>query len=192
MSKKAPAQKQESEKFVRWLRGSRPTEQTTIADQAHAKSGHGVNFAASFHKLFTHDEDTGLLTPDGVTSYKNYLDGLNNPPNTPNSNFDQDALNAITLANPGPDVPPRVLINPQSSKSLTIKGGDIAAFRFKSQPITGQAWQLGYGVVYAQGEANANALLRELSFSSGYSAAEMMEVYAMAVLRDLKFVDYHA
>jgi membrane-associated phospholipid phosphatase len=222
MSKKAPAQKQASKKSsastaapgqpskrqkltkrtrnqaTAFQTATRPDDGQPAYDVPHVNrtpdenNPKFKNFAASFHKLFTHDEDTGLLTPEGVTSYKSYLDGLNNPPNVPNSNFDQDALNAIKLADPGPDVPPRVLINPQSSKSLTIKGGDIAAFRFKSQPITDKTWQLGYRVVYAQGEANTNALLRELSFSSGYSAAEMVEVYAMAVLRDLEFKDYDA
>jgi hypothetical protein len=148
------------------------------------------NFAASFHKLFEHDPATGLLTPSGVTSYENFLKGLNNPPNVPNSDFNQAALNAITLA-PTTDNPPRVLINPQSSKSLTIKGGDVAAYRFKSQPVTDKTWEIGYKVVYAQGEANTNSLLQELSFSSGYSAAEMVEVYAMALLRDLDFDVYN-
>jgi hypothetical protein len=148
------------------------------------------NYAASFHKLFEHDPATGLLSPSGVTSYNSYLDGLNNPPNVPNSNFNQDALNAITLA-PTSDVPARVLINPQSSKSLTIKGGDVAAYRFKAQTITDRTWQLGYRVVYAQGEADTNSILRDLSFSSGFSAAEMVEVYAMALLRDLDFDVYN-
>jgi membrane-associated phospholipid phosphatase len=149
------------------------------------------NYAASFHKLFEHDTTTGLLTPSGVTSYENFLKGLNNPPNDPNSDFNQNALNSITLADPGMDVPPRVLINPQSSKSLTIKGGDVAAYRFKSQPITDKRWEIGYKVVYAQGEADTNSLLQELSFASGYSAAEMVEVYAMALLRDLDFDAYN-
>jgi hypothetical protein len=148
------------------------------------------NYAASFHKLFPHDATTGLLTASGVTSYDHWLNGLNNPPNDPNSNFNQDELNAVTLADPGYDVPPRVLINPQSSKSLTIKGGDVAAYRFKTQPITDRTWELGYEVVYAKGEADTNALLHELSFKSSYSAAEMVEVYAMALLRDLDFDTY--
>lgn len=94
------------------------------------------------------------------------------------------------MADPGPDVPPRVLINPQSSKSLTIKGGDVAAYRFKAQPITDRTWELGYKVVYAKGEADTDDLLQELSFKSGYSASEMVEVYAMALLRDLDFGSY--
>lgn len=148
------------------------------------------NFAASFHKLLEHD-DNGLLTNagpyDGVASYKSMLKGLKI--NTPNSDFDQNALNDIKLA-PTPEARKRVIINPQSSKALTIKGGDSAAYRFKSKTITQPEWEVGYEVVYAQGDADNESLLKELSFSSGYTAAEMIEVYAMALLRDLPFDVY--
>ncbi|MGA9773532.1 MAG: vanadium-dependent haloperoxidase [Blastocatellia bacterium] len=152
------------------------------------------NYAASFHKLFVHDPDTGLLTDgSGVPSYKNLLKGLNNPDDPanppPNSDFDWNALNDIELA-PTNDSPPRVLVNPQSSKALTIKGGDIAAFRFKAQPVTDRRWQVGYEVAYAPASDDTEDLLDELSLSSRYSAAEMVEVYAMALLRDIDFDVY--
>jgi hypothetical protein len=148
------------------------------------------NYAASFHKLLEHDPDTGLLTDSGATngvdSYKNLLKGLKI--DAPSSDFDQDSLNKINLAYNGERR--RVLINPQSGKALTIKGGDSAAYSFKQKAVTHNEWEVGYEVVYAQGEGDKDALLRELSFSSGYSAAEMVEVYAMALLRDLNFEEY--
>lgn len=152
------------------------------------------NYAASFHKLFVHDEDTGLLTDDvGVPSYEYFLKGLNNPDDPanppPNSDFDRNALNNITLADTD-DHPPRVLVNPQSSKALTIKGGDIAAFRFKVKPVTDPRWQVGYEVAYAPDGDDTEDLLHELSLKSKYSAAEMVEVYAMALLRDIDFDVY--
>jgi hypothetical protein len=45
--------------------------------------------------------------------------------------------------------------------------------------------------VYARGEADTNLILRDLSFNSGFSTAEMVEVYAMALLRDLDFDVYN-
>jgi hypothetical protein len=155
------------------------------------------NFAASFHKLLKHDSN-GLLTDSdstdpksGFDNYKRLLEGLKI--DAPSSNFDRDALNDINLFRDppvGPNDRRRVLINPQSSKSLTIKGGDVAAFRFKKKTIQDKAWELGYEVVYAE-NGNMNALLKELSLSSAYSAAEMVEVYAMALLRGLRFDKYN-
>jgi hypothetical protein len=153
------------------------------------------NFAASFHKLLEHDAN-GLLTDhnpgnpkSGFDNYKRLLDGLKI--DAPSSDFDQAALNSINLFTdpPAPGERRRVIINPQSGKALTIKGGDNAAFRFKKKTIQNKAWEIGYQVVYAE-DGNINALLNELSFSSGYSASEMVEVYAMALLRDLDFANY--
>jgi hypothetical protein len=156
------------------------------------------NFAASFHKLLQHHPDTGLLTDhddanlkNGVDSYNHLLNGLEI--HSPSSGFNQDELNKIRLAvDPAP--PPqkrRVIINPQSGKSLTIKGGDSAAYVFKKIPIADEekAWSVGYEVRYAE-DGDTKALLDELSFRTGYTAAEMIEVYAMALLRDLKFSEY--
>lgn len=155
------------------------------------------NFAASFHKLLEHDTTTGLLTDhnpgnpkSGFDNYERFLRGLQI--NTPNSDFNQAELNNINLFTDPPVNPGdrrRVIINPQSSKSLTIKGGDVAAFRFKKKTIQDKAWEIGYEVVYAE-NGDMNALLDELSLSSKYSAAEMVEVYAMALLRSLDFDDY--
>jgi membrane-associated phospholipid phosphatase len=138
------------------------------------------NFAACFHKLLEHDPQTGLLTGKGVASYRNLLTGLDLGSA---GCFNQGALNAIELA-PPTDPWPRVLVNPQSSKALTLKGGDVIAYSFKKKLVARPEWELGYEVVYAQGKADRADLLEELSFASGYSAAEMVELYAMALLRD--------
>lgn len=202
-SKRQTLSKETRDKATRLQTATRPTDSQPAYDVPYyartpdENNPKFKNFAASFHKLFVHDPMTGLLTDSGATSgvasYENYLKGLHNPDPLdppPNSDFDQAALNAIKLADPGTDVPPRVLINPQSSKSLTIKGGDVAAFRFKSQTVSDKTWELGYKVVYAQGEADTNSLLTDLSFKSGFSAAEMVELYAMALLRDIDFDVY--
>src|SRR4051812_25309321 len=135
-------------------------------------------YAASFHKLMEHDAQ-GLLTNGGPTSgtasYRLLLKGLKI--DAPSSDFDHAALNGITLLNrilPDP-FRPRVLINPQSSKALSIKGPDIVSL---------DAGKILYGPDYA------GNLLEEISLSSDYSAAETVEVYAMALLRDLPFHEY--
>ena len=140
-----------------------------------------VNFpryAASFHKLMEHDTQ-GLLTDggagSGTASYRLLLKGLKI--DAPSSDFDHAALNAITLLFRHPPAParPRVLINPQSSKSLSIKGPDIVSL---------DAGKILYGSGYT------GNLLDEISLSSEYSAAEMVEVYAMALLRGLALHHY--
>lgn len=155
------------------------------------------NYAASFHKLLEHHADTGLLTDsdaanprNGVDSYKHLINGLK--VRKPSSDFDQAELNKVRFAvDAAPGVKRRVIINPQSGKSLTIKGGDLAAYVFKQVPIQEgeKAWGVGYEARYAE-DGDTRDLLRELSFKSGYSAAEMIEVYAMSLLRDLKFSEY--
>lgn len=136
-------------------------------------------YAASFHKLMEHDAQ-GLLTPagpgNGVDSYRLLLKGLKI--DAPSSDFDHDALNGITLLNrilPDP-FRPRVLINPESSKALSIKGPDIVSL---------DGGKILYGPDYA------GNLLEEISLSSEYSAAEMVEIYAMSLLRGLTFHHYH-
>jgi hypothetical protein len=141
-------------------------------------------YAASFHKLLAHDAD-GLLSetahacsPDhqhtGVENYEQLLGalGVGAPPS---SDFDSESLNCLELCNRNPpttppmDPPrPRVLINPRSSKAFSIKGPDITSLRVSA---------LLYG-----GE-NEERLLDEISLASNQSAAEMIEVYAMALLR---------
>ncbi|HEY0555989.1 MAG TPA: vanadium-dependent haloperoxidase [Thermoanaerobaculia bacterium] len=140
-----------------------------------------VNFqryAASFHKLMEHDAQ-GLLTAggagSGTASYRLLLKGLKI--DAPSSDFDHAALNAITLLFRHPPAParPRVLINPQSGKSLSIKGPDIVSL---------DAGKILYGPDYP------GSLLDEISLSSEYSAAEMVEIYAMALLRGLALHHY--
>jgi hypothetical protein len=203
-AKKAPADPSKRQLLSKITRDKATRHQTATGNNQHQprydvpygltpdeENAHFRNYAASFHKLLEHDTTTGLLTntgpTNGVESYKNLLKGLKIK--TPNSDFDQDALNDINLA-PSGELRPRVIINPQSSKALTIKGGDSAAYRFRYKEPTHREWEVGYEVVYAQGEADNDRLLDELSFSSPYSAAEMIEVYAMALLRDLNFDVY--
>ncbi len=135
-------------------------------------------YAASFHKLLEHDAQ-GLLTngvPDsGTDNYRLLLKGLKI--DAPSSDFDHDALNQLKLLNRNVPHPfrPRVLINPQSSKSLSIKGPDIVSL---------DAGKILYGSDYA------GNLLDEISLHSDFSAAEMVEIYAMALLRGLAFHKY--
>src|SRR5947208_3351970 len=124
------------------------------------------HYAASFHKLMAHGAQ-GLLTTtgpgNGMASYELLLKGLE--VNAPSSDFDHAALNGITLLNrilPDP-FRPRVLINPESSKSLSIKGPDIVSL---------DAGKILYGSGYS------GNLLEEISLRSEYSAPEMVEVYA--------------
>jgi membrane-associated phospholipid phosphatase len=136
-------------------------------------------YAASFHKLMAHDAQ-GLLTDtgpgNGVESYRLLLKGLKI--DAPSSDFDHDALNGITLLNRDLPKPfrPRVLINPESSKALSIKGPDIDSL---------DAGKILYGPGYS------GNLLEEISLHSDFSAAEMIEVYAMSLLRELTFHHYH-
>jgi len=135
-------------------------------------------YAASFHKLMAHDAQ-GLLTNgmpnSGTDSYRLLLKGLKI--DAPSSDFDHAALNAIILLNRHPPAParPRVLINPQSGKSLSIKGPDIVSL---------DAGKILYGADYA------GNLLNEISLGSQFSAAEMIEIYAMALLRSLALHHY--
>jgi len=137
-------------------------------------------FAASFHKLLAHDPD-GLLSEDpkacspdhvhsGVYNYEQLLEGLR--VNAPSSDFDSVALTCLELCNrkpPGNPPRPRVLINPRSSKAFSIKGPDITSLRVSKL------------LYLAEDESR---LLGEISLSSDESAAEMIEVYAMAMLRE--------
>jgi len=135
-------------------------------------------YAASFHKLMAHDAQ-GLLTNtgagNGVESYRLLLKGLKI--DAPSSDFDHVALNGITLLNRNLPKPfrPRVLINPESSKALSLKGPDIDSL---------DAGKILYGPSYS------GNLLEEISRHSDFSAAEMIEVYAMALLRGLPFHEY--
>ncbi|HYH08556.1 MAG TPA: hypothetical protein VEK11_15985 [Thermoanaerobaculia bacterium] len=147
-------------------------------------------FAASFHKLLAHDND-GLLSetpnacsPDhrnsGVQNYEQLLKalGIGKPAS---SDFDSEALNCLELCNrtppaDPPDPPrPRVLINPRSSKAFSIKGPDITSLRVST-------------LLYL--EENEQQLLREISLASNESAAEIVEVYGMALLREATLGGY--
>jgi hypothetical protein len=143
-------------------------------------------FAASFHKLLAHDPD-GLLSdtpkacsPDhvhsGVENYEQLLKGLS--ADAPSSDFDSVALTCLELCNrtpPGQPPRPRVLINPRSSKAFSIKGPDITSLRVSKLLYLGE---------------DEPRLLNEISLSSDESAAEIIEVYAMAMLREKKLGKY--
>jgi hypothetical protein len=148
-------------------------------------------FAASFHKLLAHDYD-GLLSeqpkscsPDhqrsGMENYRQLLKGLGIGQHPPSSDFDSEALNCLELCNRNPptnppDPPrPRVLINPRSSKAFSIKGPDITSLRVSE-------------LLYLK--EDEPRLLREISLASAESAAELVEVYAKALLREEKLGAY--
>lgn len=146
-------------------------------------------FAASFHKLMSHDPDTGLLTQDptgthqhsGVQNYVQLLEGLLNQ-GAP-SNFNTELLNSLELCNrhptdaSGKELRPRVLINPRSSKALSIKGADIVLLDVSR-------------ILY--GASDHRRLLKQISLSSDETAAEMLEVYAMAMLRNVELGKYQS
>lgn len=129
-------------------------------------------FAASFNKLLPHDPQTGLPTADGVAGYEQLLRGLRI--DQASSDFDSAALETLPLA-PTNDAQPRVLINPRSSKALSIKGPDIASLRVST-------------VLY--GQEDEKRLLNEISLASEFTAAEIVEVYAMALLRNQSLGSY--
>lgn len=155
------------------------------------EAGGFPRFAASFHKLLEHESKTGLLTekPEickshskgGVQNYIQLLDGLEVRSKS-SSDFDSGKLNGLELCNRTPpavppDPPrPRVLINPRSSKALSIKGPNIASLRVSR-------------LIY--GEEKERQLLEEISLGSPQSAAEMIEVYAMALLRETALRNSH-
>lgn len=156
--------------------------------------------AASFHKLLQHDDATGLLTDGtaddaGTVNYKRLLKGLMVA--QPSSDFDSQALYELYLQSRSepptpcrdrPDLPPhryRVLINPRSSKALSIKGPDITSLRVSRILYCPQA---DYGQEVCA--ADEERLLKEISFASEFTAAEMAEVYAMALLRNRLLGEY--
>lgn len=161
-------------------------------DERSFEEGGFPRFAGSFHKLLEHDltMQTGLLTEQrgecrdeggnphqqsGVYNYERLLRGLKIA--EPSSDFDTAELNALELCNrnaPG-GRRGRVLINPRSSKALSTKGPDITSLRVS---------RLLYG---AEDEAR---LLQELSLGSEFTAAEIVENYAMALLRCAPFGTY--
>ncbi|MFL6246733.1 MAG: hypothetical protein ACJ74H_11955 [Thermoanaerobaculia bacterium] len=154
-------------------------------DERPYEHGGFPRFAASFHKLLAHDDD-GLLSeqskacsPDhqhsGVENYRRLLKGLGID-QTASSDFDSEALNCLELCNRNPptnspdDPPrPRVFINPRSSKAFSIKGPDITSLRVSKL------------LYLAEDEPR---LLREISLTSDESAAELIEVYGKALLRE--------
>jgi hypothetical protein len=138
-------------------------------------------FAASFNKLLAHEAATGLLTDapggcndpqgnphqqSGLQNYERLLQGLRIDESS--SNFGDQELYDLELCAVPPPLRPRVIINPRSSKALSTKGPDITSIRVS---------RLLYG---AEDEAR---LLSEISLSSDFTAAEIVEVYAMALLR---------
>lgn len=164
-------------------------------DEEPPAQGGFARFAASFHKLLPHDASTGLLTDDGkacrgegnppgtskpdsgVCNYRRLLLGLK--VNSPSSDFDADALNDLDLLNrnPTPDTIGRVLINPRSSKALSIKGPDITSLR---------VWE----VITGNPDDDNSQILDLIRLGSAQTAAEIVEAYAMALLRPIVLGSY--
>lgn len=155
------------------------------------------NYNASFHKLLEHDVATGLLTAAGRQSYEKLKEGL--LLDQPDGGFDQNKLNLVNLAVPK-EIPPamptrRLLVNPQSSKSLTVNGektSDVKAYKvitryYKDVNDFNNDPHIYYG---SAAYSNEKAMLNDLSFLSGVTAAEMLELYIMALLRDVPFGNY--
>ncbi|OUJ69196.1 vanadium-dependent haloperoxidase [Hymenobacter crusticola] len=142
--------------------GTTPDEQGSAAFPA---------YAASFHKLLEHDATTGQLTPSGIASYNHLLAGLG-ATTASSDDFDHDEMNLIQLANGGSGQ--RVLINPRTSKAFSTTGGDIVS----------------YDVAAISQYGTKAQMLAALSLHSASTAAEIVELYAMAVLRDVPFDEY--
>ena len=106
----------------------------------------------------------------------------------PSSDFDTEALKGLELCNRDLPEPlrPRVLINPRSSKALVIKGPDITALRV-SQIIKGFDEERPTEQEVLRDERE---LLEKISLGSAETAAEMLEVYTMALLRNALFGSY--
>lgn len=154
--------------------------------------------AASFHKLLQHEPAGtvsgglpvgGLLTdsgPDnGMQNYKDLVEGLDTAA-PPSSDFDSAKLDNLKLqnrtpkdpSNPGgPRLRPRVLIDPRASKALSMEGADSVSLDVS-------------GILY--GAPDSPRLLNEISFSSEETAAEIIELYAMALLRGFQLGTYGA
>jgi hypothetical protein len=140
-------------------------------------------FAASFHKLLEHESSAssavaGLLTSTpggGEDNYNRLLSALR--VGSASSNFNTADFNNLNLLNRTPPggLRPRILINPRSSKSLSIKGSD---------PVSPDVSRILYGA------SNLARLLGEISFSSEETAAEITEVYAQSLLRTSNLGQY--
>lgn len=156
-------------------------------------------FAASFNKLLEHDRRTGVLTTQpgvacdghlrsGVENYEQLLLGLG--ADEPSSDFNTEALNGLELCNRNLSEPlrPRVLVNPRSSKALAIKGPDITSLRV-SQIIKGFDEDRPTEQEVRKDERE---LLEKISLGSDETAAEMLELYGMALLRSSLLGSYEA
>lgn len=141
---------------------------------------HFPRFAASFHKLLEHEPTAaagnvaGLLTDapgGGSDNYKELLDALMT--GAASSGFDTAKFNGLKLQNRIPR--PRVLIDPRASKALAIEGPD---------PVSLDVSRILYGA------HEPHRLLKEISLSSEETAAEIVELYAMALLRLRDLGDY--
>jgi hypothetical protein len=153
-------------------------------------------FAASFHKLLPHfpagstsgPDLTGLLTNNGITNYENLRKALQGGPT--GEPFDDCLLDGLTLLNRHPLAPPpcpgeppltaapgpRVLVNPRSSKAIS----------FDSSPFT----QIDVAEILYRKRNQRRRLLDEISLSSDYSAAELVEMYGQSLMRDETLGEY--
>jgi len=175
--------------------GRTPDEQSYNNEEP--RRGGFPRFAASFNKLLEHDRKTGVLTTrpgaacaghrgSGVQNYEQLLVGLSVDESS--SDFNTEALNGLELCNRNLAEPlqPRVLVNPRSSKALAIKGPDITSLRV-SQIIKGFADKR---LTEREVLRDERELLEKISLGSTETAAEMLEVYAMALLRSAPLSSY--
>ncbi|MEO7179181.1 MAG: hypothetical protein ABIW83_10085 [Allosphingosinicella sp.] len=153
-------------------------------------------FAASFHKLFQHypagsttsPDLTGLLTDSGVANYENFRKALNGGPT--GEPFDDCLLDGLTLLNRNPTAPPpcpgdppltsapgpRVLVNPRSSKAISL---NVAPFT-----------NIDVAEILYRQRNQRQRLLGEISLSSEFSAADLVELYGQSLLRDQTLGQY--
>jgi hypothetical protein len=183
---------------------SQPTQTESIGDEeqekAESRCPEGTpdeqsfpRFAASFHKLLQHFPSTtpanqaGLLTDLGVRDYTSFRNALRGGPT--GEPFDDCLLNGLQLQNRHPPAPPpcpgdlpasrpgpRLLINPRSSKAISLN----------VTPFT----QIDVAEILYRKRNQRRRLLEEISLSSEYSAADLVELYAMALLRDEQLGHY--
>lgn len=150
-----------------------------------------TTFNGSFHKLLEHDQKTGLLTSKGSENYKKLKAGLQL--DKPNDGFDQTQLNDVELAIPASEPKRRILINPQSSKALTINGeetSDVKAHEVITR-FYKEVNKNAPGFYFSSASyGTEQSLLKDLSFTSSVTAAETLEAYVMVLLRDVPFTQY--
>jgi membrane-associated phospholipid phosphatase len=126
-------------------------------------------FDASFHKLLEHDNQ-GRLTERGARDYAALVRGLYR---LARGEAATDLLNGLTVQGPEPK---RLLINPRAGAAARRPYGEDFAATDVAAVLSEQL--------------TSESLKRQLSLASAQTAAEMVEVYGMTMLRDATLGDY--